>query len=89
MPFLGGSSGSEDQIAQLFDPMIGDRRDRFIRSGIDADDVAVAEVVVVADDCSQHFRILAKHAGDLVDGVKLRNGSHQAGVRPLKLTLRV
>jgi len=30
------------------------------------DKVAVAKVVVVADDCPQHFRILAKHARNLV-----------------------
>ncbi len=58
--------------------MTGDGGDRLVRSGICADDIAVAEVVVVAGDCPQHFRILAKHAGDLVDGVKLRDGGHHA-----------
>lgn len=75
MPFMGGASGVEDHVAQLFDPMIGDGGDRLVRSRIYADDIAVAEIIVVADDRLQHFRVLAKHAGDLVDGVKLRDGN--------------
>lgn len=79
-PVLRGAPCVTEHVAQFLDAMIGEHSDRLVGACVDADDVAVAEVVVVADDRLQHFQILSEHPRDVVEGVDLCDGSHQAAL---------
>lgn len=44
-------------IAQFADPIVGEGGDRLVRTAVDTDDDAIAEIVVNVDDCLQHLRV--------------------------------
>ena len=65
-------------FAEFFDAVVGQRGDVFVRSSVDADDIAVGEVVVVAGDCFKHFQVLAQQTGDMGDGAGICYRRHHA-----------
>ncbi len=76
----GERLASRMHVAQLVDAMGGDHGGALVGAGVDADDVSVAEIVVVADDCFQHFQVLVEHPRGMVKGVDLCDGCYQAAL---------
>ena len=56
------SAGVADHVRQLRDAVVGQRGDGFVGAGIDADDVAVGQIIVVRDDGFEKFDVLAQHS---------------------------
>lgn len=65
MPGLGGYASVADHVLQLLDAVVGQRGDGFVGTGIDADDVAIGQIIVVRDDRFKKFDILAQHFSDI------------------------
>lgn len=54
------------------------RGDRFVVPGIDGDDAAVAQIIIVRDDCLKKLRVFFKHLGDKFDRTDVGDCRHQA-----------
>lgn len=78
MPGFGGYTGVADHVRQLLDAVVGQCGDGFVSTGIDADDVATVQIIVVRDDCFEKRDVLAQLSGDVVDGADMGYCSHQA-----------
>lgn len=78
MPSLGGDTGVTDHVPQFFNSVMGQCGDGFVSTDIDADDVFIGQIVVIADDRLKKFGILAQHFGDVVDCADMGYGRHQA-----------
>ena len=50
VPFFDGHACGCEHVAQFVDAIVGERRDVIVRPDMNADDIAIGEVVVVADD---------------------------------------
>jgi hypothetical protein len=68
VPFLDGHACGCEHVAQFLDAIVGERRDVIVRPDVNADDIAIGEVVVVADDGLEKPGVLAQPAGDVGDG---------------------
>lgn len=58
MPGFGGAACVSGHVFAFVDAVVGQGGDGVIRAGIDADDRAVAQVVVVVDDGFEQLRII-------------------------------
>ena len=77
-PCFGGHACKCENLADFFDAIVGQRCDVFVRSGVNADDIAVGKIVVVADDGFKHFGVLSQQAGDMGDGADICYHRHHA-----------
>ena len=78
MPGFGGDARVPEHVFEFADAVIGQGGDGVIRAGIDADDRAVGQVVVVLDDSFEKLGVFAQHLGDVAEGADMGNGCHQA-----------
>lgn len=67
-----------DHVLQLLDAVVGQCCDGFVGAVIDADDVALGQIVVVRDDRFKKRDVLAQLSGYVVDSTYMGHRSHQA-----------
>lgn len=78
MPSFGSDARSHEHFSEFFDAAVSESRNGFFRTGVDADDVAVGQIVVVGDDGFQQLGVLAEDLRDIVYGADMGEGRHQA-----------
>ncbi len=78
VPGFGGDARVPEHVFQFIDTVIGQGGDGVIRAGIDADDRAIGQVVVVVDDGFEKLGVFAQHLCDVVEGADVGDGCHQA-----------
>lgn len=59
VPFVSGASMGE-HLSQLVNPIVSESGECLVCAIVDADDTAIGEIVVVADDRLKEFRVLSK-----------------------------
>ncbi len=69
-PGFGGYARPE-YIVQFADAVVGQGGDAFFRAGVDADDCAIGQVVVVGDDGFEKLGVFAQHPGDVIEGADM------------------
>ena len=78
MPFLDGDACGCEHVTYLFDAVVCQRGDVVFVPDMDADDIALGQVVIVADDRLEKLGILAQPAGDMGDGTDVGRCCHHA-----------
>jgi len=72
VPGFGGNTSGSDHVRQFFDPVIGQGGDCFAGPEVNADDVAICEVVVVRDDSFEKLTLPTR------DPLRPRTGASEA-----------
>jgi len=78
VPGFGVDTSGLDHVLQFFDPVLGQGGEGLIRTDVNADYVAIGEVVVIGDDRFEQLDIFVQHFGDVVDDADMGHRSHQA-----------
>lgn len=78
MPAFDIYVGVPEHVGQFLDAVVGQSGDGLVQTGIDADDRAVGQVVVIPDDGFEKLQVFAHHLGDVVEGADVGDDSHQA-----------
>lgn len=60
VPFVSGAASMGEHLSQLVNPIVSESGECLVCAIVDADDTAVGEIVVVADDRLKEFRVLSK-----------------------------
>ena len=67
-----------EHLLQFFHAIVCERGDGFIVPGVDGNDVTVAQIIVVGDDCLKKLRIFFENLRDKFDCTDVGNCCHQA-----------
>ena len=78
VPPLDGHACGCEHVAYLVDAVVGQRGEVVVVPDMDADDIAVGQVVVVADDGLEKFGVFAQPAGHVGDGADVGRCGHHA-----------
>lgn len=78
IPGFGSNARVPEHVFQFVDAVIGQGGDYVIRAGVGADDCAVGQVVVVADDGFEKLGVFPQNLCDVVEGADVGEGCHQA-----------
>lgn len=60
VPFVSGAASMGEHLSQLVNPIVSESGECLVCAIVDADDTAIGEIVVVADDRLKEFRVLSK-----------------------------
>ena len=77
IPLVGGLPCSGDHVAQLVDTIVGKSGATVVRGETDADDRAVGQVIVIADDGIDEVRVLPEHVSDIVEHEDVSDACHE------------
>ena len=76
VPGFGGNSGIPEHVCQFFEAVVGQCGDGLLRASLDADDRAIGQGIVVADDGLEKLQVFAHHPGGLFERADVGNGGH-------------
>lgn len=78
VPFLGRAAGVFEHLLQFVHAVVCQCGHRFVVSGVHGDDAAVAQIIIVGDDCMKKLRVLFKNFGNKFNRTDVCDCRHQA-----------
>lgn len=78
VPFLGCAAGIFEHLLQFVHAVVRQCGHGFVVSGVHGDDAAVAQIIIVGDDCLKKFRVLFENFGNKFDRTDVGDCRHQA-----------